>query len=171
MGFKIKPFYIMGDDESPICKKKVTKKMAKEAMRKYPPYSFLKDESEQILITEKDGKEIIKKHKKFKKKHGFEMSDCWGLDDNIAHYILPRLFCFKRTIHGHPWIDEDNCATSEEAHKLWLKRLESMIIAFYLIITKSEWEISLERELAMANFETIDFGLQIFAKYFLHLWD
>lgn len=171
MGFKVKPFYIMGDDESPICKEKVTKKMAEEAMKKYPPYSFLKDESEQVLAAEKDGKKTIKRHKKFKKKHGFEMSDVWDLDNNIAHYILPRLVYFKRTTHGHPWIDEDNCATSEEADKLWSKRLESMIISFYLIITKSEWETSLEREFAMANFEAIDFGLQVFAKYFQHLWD
>lgn len=170
MKFKIKSFFIVGDDKSPIRKKKVTKKMAKEAIRKYPPYSFLKDESKQILATEKDGKKTIKKHKKFKKKYGFEMSDCWSLDDNIAHYILPRLLHFKRITQGHPWLDEDNCATAEEAEKLWSKRLEAMIIAFYLIITKPEWEF-LEREFTTANYEAIDFGLQIFTKYFQHLWD
>ena len=161
-----KPIYIWDEkNRVVITTDHVSKKQAIAAAKRFPPYSVLTDKTSEPKTK--------KKVKKFLKKNGFDYSECWNLDSTIAAYILPRLAHFKKVTRSHPWCEQDGCASAEEAEKLWKFRLNSMIVAFYLIVTKPEWEYNdaFSRFQKESNYDRINEGLLSFACHYQHLWD
>lgn len=72
--------------------------------------------------------------------------DTWGMDDTLAHIILPMLKQLKATTHGAPWVDDedvpeefrstsappkkDEYDTDDNHFKRWNWVLDEMIFAF-----------------------------------------
>ena len=99
--------------------------------------------------------------KKQRIKNGFDASELWNFDSTISAFILPRLKMFKKIHHGYP---------GELTPKQWVKTIDKMIVAFEMVAdddlkynnTKADYK---------RNMKKIDEGLQLFAKWFLSLWD
>lgn len=90
---------------------------------------------------------------------GWDDSDTWSLDTTIAEFTLPRLKRFKELNIGHP-----PELTSEE----WDAILDKTIKAMELIAT--EWDYK-PCTLSVSEEEVIiQEGLDLFGKYFRHLW-
>ena len=86
--------------------------------------------------------------------------DTWSLDITIAEFVLPRLELFRKVIDCFPY--EFN--SIEE----WYEILDKMIEAFRLITEKFShlYTSSEEKE----RQEKINCGLDLFRKYYNHLW-
>lgn len=93
-----------------------------------------------------------KKWKKQRKKRGFDDTELWCLDCTIASFILPRLKVFREKLCSHP-----GCMTFQE----WKEILDKMIVAFKL------YNISFPDNDEAFKIEE---GLDLFRKYFHHLW-
>ena len=90
-----------------------------------------------------------------KKRNKSIYRDTWNLDAAIAKFVLPRLIRFREVHNGHP------CQlTSEE----WDEKIDKMIDAFTLIVTKDLWCINNDEQ------KRIDDGLDTFREYYFHLW-
>ena len=92
-----------------------------------------------------------------RKKYGktkIKTSELWNLDYTIAKFIYPRLKAFKEIVNTHP------CDISFEE---WKYTLDKMILAFELLC-KDNWYDDNEQI-------KINEGLNLFAKYYQHLWD
>lgn len=81
--------------------------------------------------------------------------DMWNLDHTLALIILPCLKKFKKNLHGHP-----GNITFEQ----WKSILNKMIKAFELLNGDEFYYKNKEDEM-------IKEGLELFAKYYRHLWD
>ena len=113
------------------------------------------------LYLEK-GDERYKKAQVQIKKFGFSDSETWGLDSVISMFILPRLIRFKELNNGFP-ID----FTSES----WDAVLDEMIFAFdWSLNCEEEKYKGLTKEQQDENWKRYEAGMQLFAKWFRHLW-
>ena len=86
---------------------------------------------------------------------GFDSRDTWQLDETIAKFAVSRLKVFRRVNNGFP-----NELTEEQ----WNTTLDEMI-----------WALEMVAEQKHTTDDTIDMkrmqqGLELFGKYFTHLW-
>jgi hypothetical protein len=86
---------------------------------------------------------------------GWDDSDTWSLDSTVSALVLPRLRRFKEVNIAHP-----GSLTSEE----WDAMLDKMIAAFEFGASEERW---LAPEAEYAKHQE---GVDLFAKYFWHLW-
>lgn len=130
-----------------------------------------------------------RQRKKWLKKHGkyVPYSDLWSLDVTIANFVLPRLKKFKKRNISYPGIEEMD--TPEK----WDEALDKMILAFEYVIHEFDWWIDnpkydyLDAESKYDDEyvtkiknsylaedkrreAVISEGLQLFTKWFRHLW-
>lgn len=94
--------------------------------------------------------ERVKEYKKMWKEKGFEPTETWNLDITLSKWIIPRLEYFIEVHDGHP-VD----LTEEE----WNNILNKMLDAF----KQASYDVD-------ENTEVVEEGLNLFAKYFGHLW-
>lgn len=93
-----------------------------------------------------------KKWKKQRKERGFDDTELWSLDCTIISFILPRLKTFRKKLCSHP------AYITMEA---WDEILDKIINGFELYnIGFPDDEQALQIEVA----------LDLFRKYFHHLW-
>lgn len=148
--------------------------------------------AEKNLHSENSSKENMtmrkRQRKKWLKKHGkyVPYSDLWSLDITIAKFVLPRLKKFKKENIGYPGIEE------MDTHEKWDEALDKMILAFEYVISWDDWWLDNPRYDyldAKSKYDdeyvtkirnsylaenkrrqvAISEGLQLFAKWFLHL--
>jgi hypothetical protein len=107
---------------------------------------------------------VINLNKRQKKKYGFPIfKDCevWDLAITLANYILPRLKRFKKVnVNSHPC----NLSGIEEWHEI----IDKMIWSFERIVN-DDW--SYETNRIREQKEQYEEGMNLFAKWFLDLWD
>ena len=140
----------------------ITRKQAEEAVRKYG-----------FKICKEKGysKKEVKKADRFEKKHGFRYEDVWNLDNSIACFVLPRLVQLRDVHMGYPNSmlenPDDNMdeTLSKKADKKWNKILNKMIYAYYLYVTKDEYELTEEEKEKQAE------GFELYSHFFSALWD
>ena len=89
---------------------------------------------------------------------GYADVDIWGLDICIAEFVLPRLKVFRENLSGHP------AGIEFEDWKEWL---DKMIYAMQTIHDEGHFRIDTKD----IDFKKQQEGLELFGKYFLHLWD
>lgn len=90
----------------------------------------------------------------FRKDHDFEWLDIYGLYYHLSEYIYPKLEAFRDNTYSNPI-----CLGS----KKWTNILNKMIFAFK---TLADDDIIIEDK----QQKKIEEGLELFAKYFRHLW-
>lgn len=89
-------------------------------------------------------------------KQGFPIEDVWNTDNAISRLLVPRLQAFKALDkHGYP-PDMGNM-------RKWNNTIQKMIDAFELL--KCDGVYSEEENRA------IEYGLDLFRKYYRNLWD
>jgi len=116
------------------------------------------------LFVEKTDKRYAR-HIAQLKTNGFSDSETWSLDSVICKFILPRLIRFKEVNIGFPggWEDID--------FKKWDAMLDEMIFSFDWSLNSEEDKYDkLTEEERAKNWKRYDAGMQIFAKWFRHLW-
>ena len=86
---------------------------------------------------------------------GFDDTETWSLKTTIAKFILPRLKHFKERHFDHP------CDITFEK---WNEILDKMIFSFEYY-ANDKLEIVSEE-----NFEKVEEGIKLFARYFGDLW-
>lgn len=106
------------------------------------------------LITEQD--ERWEYFKQQRLEQGFDESETWALDVTIAKFIYPRLKCFYNDgdIYSIP------CGLTKEE---WCDIIKQMIDAFEIL---ADDEVPTKEQNEIANN-----GLNLFAKYYGHLWN
>lgn len=90
-----------------------------------------------------------------KKRNKSIYRDTWNLDWAIAKFVHPRLVRFKEVTNGYPG--------TLESPEEWDEILDKMIKAFE-IIKKGTWDIHKYEE------PIVDEGLDLFRKWYFHLW-
>jgi hypothetical protein len=98
-------------------------------------------------------KQIIQKITK-----GYSDNEICILNHHLCKFILPRLKAFRNTYTYPPCF-----MTCEE----WKEKIDKMIVAFELIIDDNMPELVSEQ---LKRQQKITEGLQLFARYFQHLW-
>lgn len=98
----------------------------------------------------------LKRFAKQRRERGFDDTETWGLDSTIAEFTLPRLKRFRELVCGHP-----GSLTMEE----WEAILDKMVRAFELVTDDEKG-----RNLSKGEWKEVDQGLDLFSKWFLHLW-
>ena len=118
-------------------------------------------------LKTKEGKMEIEKLKKQQKKlqkqlkkRGFDNSELWNLEFTIAKFVYPRLKEFRKINNGYP---------SNLSEKKWNEILDKMILAFKNISKDKVQETYDLKKLKKIHKETQK-GLELFGKYFMHLW-
>lgn len=141
-----------------------------------------------------------RQRKKWLKKHGkyVSNSDLWSLDITIAEFVLPRLKKFKKENDAYPGVDEMNTPEKwDEALDKMILAFEYVISwddwwfgnpkydyssGLHMKTNKTSVRINFEeddwvKEIKENNYKerdrrraVIDEGLQLFAKWFQHLW-
>ena len=96
---------------------------------------------------------------------GFSDEDTWSLDYTTAKYILPRLKRFKELTNSVPSSIYQEDIRIENQIEEWKKIIDKMILAFELVIKNGDGDILTDEE-----YNQIDEGLKLFAKYYLNLW-
>ncbi len=129
-------------------------------------------------------------NKRLRKKRGiytkFKDKETYSLDYTIAQFVLPRLKRFKELDRGCPtkfFLDADGNSHfddekwEEKAHKEWQAILDCMIYSFNQIVNEFGGPDKLENEsfedykIRYAQWQdSIQNGLNYFAKYFMDLW-
>ena len=104
-----------------------------------------------LYLTKKDKR--FKRHKSQLKTNGFSDSETWSLDSVVAEFVLPRLKRFKEVSNGFPM---------GLTEKQWDAILDKMIFAFEFHLKEEPKE--------NADYERFDEGMQLFGKWFHHLW-
>jgi hypothetical protein len=89
---------------------------------------------------------------------GFDDSELWNLDRTIAKFILPRLNAFASKTIGTP-----PTLTTEE----WKSILQKMINAFEIIADDDRY---FNYAPSTTDDNIIEEGLDLFNKWFCHLW-
>lgn len=98
---------------------------------------------------------------------GFDDTALWNLDSHLAALILPRLKAFRSLPPaGYPsglFSDPPDITCYED----WLAIIDQMVDAFELLADKdtSSWEWT------DTQHQTMETGLQLFARWFGALWD
>lgn len=90
----------------------------------------------------------------FAKKYPFEYLEIFGLYQNLAEYIYPRLEAFRDNSYSNP---------SDMTMRKWKSNLNKMIYAFK---TMSKDDIITEKK----KWKKIEEGLKLFSEYFHDLW-
>jgi len=93
---------------------------------------------------------------------GYSDNEVYNLNYHITRYILPRLKALRNNFHGYPG------DLSSEIE--WALILDDMIIAFELILLENDNFMEYYKD-HQSNNDKINKGLELFAKYFLSLWD
>jgi len=113
----------------------------------------------------KKGDKRYKKALKQLKTQGFAYDETWALDSVIAQFILPRLKCFRKCNAGFP-------GGGDMTMEKWNEIVDKMIFAFH-------WSLHNEDDSYVGDFtdkqvnecwKKYDEGIQLFAKWFRHLW-
>ena len=91
---------------------------------------------------------------------GFDLSECWNLDNTIARFIIPRLEAFIEDNAGYP-----GNMTPEQ----WNNILNQILEAFKLYIDEDA-VFNLTQEEREKRDKKIGKGLKLFAKHFGRLW-
>jgi len=88
---------------------------------------------------------------------GWDDSETWGLDHELAKHILPRLKRFKEVTNGYP---------NELTPESWDAILDEMIFAFQFYSTEKmyQWDSTPE------EYSRVQKGLELFGKYYPDLW-
>lgn len=95
------------------------------------------------------------------KENGFSDTETWSLDSTISKFIIPRLKRFKEVSNGFPG---DIDMTAEK----WSIILDKIIFAFEFHLVADDWSNNKEGfDVEYAKYEE---GMQLFAKWFGHLW-
>lgn len=112
--------------------------------------------------------------KKWLKKQGLYVNpkETWNLDYTIAKFVLPRLKLFKKLNNGYP--GREGMETEEK----WDEALDKMIWSFEQIINDNSWNnygIDFTHDPdCMKKYKEINDkiheGLELFGKWFMHLW-
>lgn len=112
--------------------------------------------------------------KKWLKKQGLYVNqkEIMNLDCNIAKYILPRLKLFKKLNNGYPGIE------GMETEEKWDEALDKMIWSFEQIINDNScnnYGVDFAHDPdCMKKYKEISDkiheGLELFGKWFMHLW-
>ena len=131
--------------------KRLSKHLKSEWVLKNPPY-MKKDDKRYALF------------KGQLKTNGFCDAETWSLDSMICKFILPRLIRFKEINIGFPGGDD---MTIEK----WNVVLDKMIFAF-------DWSLNHEEEKydglpdkqKEKHWQQYQEGMDLFAKWFRHLW-
>ena len=98
-----------------------------------------------------------------RKERGFDDRELWDLDHTFASFILPRLKAFKTYTSGYP---------SVLTEKEWNHILKDMIYSFELVVAREEFPpIEYTEEQKKLWRKRKQRGLNLFGKYFSHLWD
>ena len=102
---------------------------------------------------------------------GFDDSELWSLDYTVSKFVLPRLKEFRKDLMGTPaqFLPDKWPITDEEekaAIKAWEDTIDKMIHAFELHLKDGEGEL-----LELPQYDEIDEGMALFAKYYMNLWD
>ena len=93
-------------------------------------------------------------------KRGFDDEQLWSLDQTIAVYIYPRLVDFRIGVQGYP-----DGITFEE----WQAILNKMEFSFK-VLSEGIWNYTQTIEQYEATMPRVQEGLDLFAKYYTHLW-
>jgi len=110
-----------------------------------------------MLLEKKDKR--YKSHVAQLKKNGFSDSETWSLDSTVAEFIIPRLKRFKEVQNGFP---------AGLTEKSWDVIVDKIIFAFEFHLIRDEWS---DNKLGFdAAYEKYEEGMQLFAKWFHHLW-
>lgn len=86
---------------------------------------------------------------------GFDDRELWNLDITIAKYIHPRLTALRLSDSGYP---------SSLTHTEWVDILGDIETAMYLISNEKHIHGTEDEHVQ------IEYGLDLFRKYFLNLW-
>jgi hypothetical protein len=113
------------------------------------PYKVANCNFSQIEIDD----ERWDKYQKQRIERGFDDSELWNFDVNLALYILPRLKRFKEITKGTP-----ASFTSEEQ---WIETLNEMIEAFELIVKGFDGKEEMDK---------VSKGLELFKENYFNLW-
>lgn len=116
--------------------------------------------SKPLHLSKKDDR--YKAHLDQLKQHGFSDSETWSLYSVMCDFILPRLTRFKDIVPNHP-----SKITLEE----WKIIIDKMRFSFYYAKNRDEDEFTdkFEDE-RQADYEQYEEGMQLFSKWFQHLW-
>jgi len=97
---------------------------------------------------------------------GYSACDIWGLDHHLAKLISKRLKVFIKNLHGHP--------SELNSFEEWLEVLNKMIWSFDFVAGdygyEEDKEFPSDKESEALNKQCQE-GLDLFAKYFMTLWD
>jgi hypothetical protein len=100
------------------------------------------------------------KKKWLKKADKIKGKDLWNLDITLAKLILPRLIAFKKEVGGNP---------TELTMKEWKEIIDEMIYAMEIVADCKYFDCDVGEEFQLQR-DRIQRGLNLFGKYFLHLW-
>lgn len=89
---------------------------------------------------------------------GWDDGDTFSLDHSLAKVILPRLKRFQEVRGGHP---------ADMTDDEWEKILSEMVWGFEFFATGKQWEYGPEHR---AEHERAHAAIELFAKYYGHLW-
>ena len=92
-----------------------------------------------------------KLYRQQRKERGFDNSELWSLNSTILTFTLPRLKEFRDYTQSYPLSDEIN------SHSDWQRTIDKMIHGIELYLEDS-WDK-----------EAVE-GIELFFKYFRHLW-
>jgi len=101
-------------------------------------------------LTDKDDDREIE-YSKQRKTMGFDESETWSLCDTISNFIIPRLQFFHDYV---PTVKGE-----------WKTEINKMLIAFKLVARDNGGQIFTDEEK-----QQLEEGMELFKKYFLHLW-
>lgn len=104
-------------------------------------------------------KEKIRKLKHWLQKifRGVGDDELWSLDFTLAKLIYPRLKAFRETTVSYP--------TNLEDFNEWQDILDKMLYSFEFLASDDKWD-NFEKEAS----KEIQEGVELFGKYFMHLW-
>ena len=112
------------------------------------------------FLKTKEGKKEIKKTIKYNKKlrkdlkkNGFDKSECWNLNTTIAEFTLPRLKYFRDNTVSYPDVGI--------GFEGWKEILDKMIYSFERVI---------DDDYESHEYDKVQEGLDLFAKYYMNLW-
>lgn len=101
----------------------------------------------------------------------FKKEDIWGLDYACSKWLLPRLKEFRRTMAGYPGdLDPCNqspciCIIKDLGSIRWKEIVDEMIFAHQYVIDDDTCPKYNKHDAQRAQR-----GLNLFAKYYRHLW-
>lgn len=113
-----------------------------------------------LYVTKRDKR--YKRYARQLKTKGFSDEETWSLDSVISQFALPRLRRFREINNGYP---------PDLTPAKWGKILDTMIFAFeWNQECESDANLKLTKQQTTARWARHELGLQLFAKYFRHLW-